>query len=189
MSLKDLMKLWDRWRKKKVVRKKQQSYADRIKKAYIKKVQSVWKKYSEDFREGNDADKEFIIDKVKKAAATVKPRAQTIVNTETTRYYNDTKLQIYDQSPDVTHYLFMAIRDFRTTKWCKEGVGRHGIVYTKGSYYIMKERPPCHWNCRSEFLPLSPLNPSHRKIIADMSRHRENRRPAELPPGWNSKAA
>ncbi len=185
-SLKDLMVLWDQWRKKGKVSKKQKAYAEKVKKAYIKKVQSVWQRYSESFRNGDEVTKEEIANKIRKAAKTVQSRAKTIVNTETTRYYNQTREAIYNQDPDITHYLFMAVRDHATTPWCAPGKGRHGIVYEKGSDYLQRERPPCHWNCRSELLPLSPLNPSHRKLIKDKSIQRENRRPTPLPPGWNS---
>lgn len=181
-SLKDLMVLWDKWRKRKEVPARQKKIIKDIKRAYISRVQEVWKKYSEDFRRGDIVQKKEIVDKIKRASNATKARSSTIVNTETTRYWNDVRVETYSESEDVTHFLFVAVRDFRTTKWCKT---RQGLVYTKDTQLLKKNKPPCHWNCRSEVLPLTPLNPKHKLLIADRSRRAENNRPEPLPVGWN----
>ena len=185
-SFDQLLKLWDKWRKKQYVPKRQKNHANNIAKQYLKKVQSVWRKHSEEFRDGNEFTQESVLEKIKKAGRTTQARAKTIVNTETTRYYNKSRRQIYDESPDVKYYLFVAVRDAATTKWCKT---RQGIVYKKGDPVLDKETPPIHWNCRSELLPLTPLNPAHKKLIEDRGRWRKNRHPASLPPGWNKRVA
>lgn len=188
-SLKQIMDLYDKWRKglykpKSIVKK-----AVDLKDKYIKSVQKAWKTYSEDFREGNQYTQEEVKVKIQEAAETTTARAQTIVRTETTRYYNKIRRDYYDQGDEVTHYLFLAVRDKATTPWCTSGKvngkrGRSGLVYAKDDPLLKKETPPCHWNCRSELLPLNRFNPVHRKLIADQSIARRNHVCTPLPPGW-----
>jgi SPP1 gp7 family putative phage head morphogenesis protein len=185
-GFKDLMELWDKWRRKKKVPKRQKEISKRIERAYLDKVQSVWEKYSEQFRVGTVETQASVRAHIVEATETTFARAKTIVQTETTRYYNAARRQIYDQSKDVTHYLFVAIRDSATTKWCNT---RRGLVYTKDTKFLELETPPIHWNCRSEILPLSPLNPAHLVLINDLSRRRENNSPTKLPKEWNRTVA
>lgn len=189
-SLAEIMALYDRWRKglfkpKAIVKK-----AADIKKKYIDAVQKAWQKYGEDFRDGGPTTQAEVKDKIQEAAETTTARAETIVRTETTRYYNKARRDFYDRGDEVTHYLFLAVRDSGTTPWCSSKVtngkrGRSGLVYAKGDPLLDKETPPCHWNCRSELLPLTQFNPVHRKLIADQSIARRNHVCTPLPPGWN----
>lgn len=183
-SLKALRIMWDEWRKKKVIPPRQREIAEKLKKAYCDKVQSVWVKYGEEFRSGNTASVTKAVDKIKQGADVTYSRAKMIVETETTYYYNRARRDMYDESPDVTHYLFVAIRDHATTKWCKT---RNGVVYSKGDPLLEKETPPCHWNCRSEILPLTKLNPAHAVLIEDKSKQRRNRTCEPLPKGWTGR--
>lgn len=189
-TLRDIMRAYDLWRKglykpKSVVKKAQD-----LKKKYLEAVQKVWKRYSLDFREGGETTQAEIRDKIKKAAKTTIPRAQTIVRTETTAYYNQARKSYYDAAKDVTHYLFLAVRDKATTPWCTSLTvngkrGRSGLVYAKDDPLLKKETPPIHWNCRSELLPLNKFNPSHQKLINDSTIQRRNHTCAPLPPEWD----
>lgn len=188
-SLKKLRDLYDQWRKGRYTPKRPVAVAERIKKAYLEKVQSVWAKYSKEFREGSEANQREVVRKIREAAEVVVSRAQTIVRTETTNYYNQARKEYYDDSEDVTHYLFMAVRDQATTKWCSPKTqggkrGRSGLVYAKTDPLLEQEKPACHWNCRSELLPLVPDNPSHEKLIRDRSIQRRNVQCHPLPKGW-----
>lgn len=190
-TLKDLMVLYDRWRKGLFKPKSISRTADSLKKVYIAAVQAAWNAASEAFRAGDEFTQNEVRKQIREAAQTTAGRAGTIVRTETTRYYNDARKAYYDASTDVTHYLFLAIRDKATTKWCTSltvyGMrGRSGLVYAKDDPLLKKEKPPCHWNCRSELLPLSPRNPAHRKLIEDAAIQRRNNKCHPLPPGWNS---
>ncbi len=181
-SFKDLMTQWDSWRRKKKALPRQKALASKIEKQYLQKVQSVWEKHSRDFRNGSTFTQDEVRAKIIKAAETTYGRAKTIVQTETTHYYNKARRDVYDTSPDVTHYLFVPIRDMATTPWCNT---RRGLVYKKGDSLLDKETPPIHWNCRSELLPLTPHNPKHAALINDPSRDRRKVNPAPLPKGWN----
>jgi SPP1 gp7 family putative phage head morphogenesis protein len=183
-GFRDLQKLWDKVRAGKTP-KRLQVLAHKIKTDYIRKCQSVWNKYSRDFRIGEATDiynQQKAVKVLTEASDGVYARGKMIVETETTRYYNQARKSYFDQSEDVSHYLFLAIMDVATTKWCKT---RHRLVYKKDEKVTEIETPPVHWNCRSEMVPLSPLNPRHKKLIDDKSQWRENRRPERLPEGWN----
>lgn len=190
-SLKDLMKLYDQWKKGRYTPKRPKALAEKITKQYLKRVHSVWEKHSEDFRKGDAFTQAEVKKKIQSLAETTSNRASTIVRTETTNYYNEARKELYDQSKDVTHYLFLAVRDAATTRWCTPGTiegkrGRHGLVYAKTDPLCDQERPGCHWNCRSEYVPLTPLNPSHKKLIEDKSLQRRSHQCYPLPKGWKS---
>jgi SPP1 gp7 family putative phage head morphogenesis protein len=185
-SLAQVMKMWDQWSKKKKLPPRQKEIAERAKQQYLTRVQSVWEKYSREFREGVQPDQWEVRHALREATKASVSRCNTIVNTESTYYYNRSRREIYDASEDVTHYLFLAIRDHATTKWCKS---RTGLVFQKGSSLLNKNTPPCHWNCRSEILPLSPSNPQHLKLIEDPSLDASRKKLVPLPAGWGVRAA
>lgn len=183
-NFKELRILWDKFRKKKYIPPRQRSIAERVKKAYLKRVQAEWVKHGEGFRSGETAVRNEAVSAIMKGADVAYARAKMIVETETTYYYNKTRRAVFDQSADVTHYLFMAIRDHRTTEWCKS---RHGLVYAKDDPLLKAESPPVHYNCRSEILPLTELNPRHKAMIDDPARRRRNHKCKPLPPEWTGR--
>lgn len=139
-SLKELMVEWDKWRKKKEAPPRQKAIARKVKNAYIKKAQEIVGNYERRRRAGEHIDKSDVANMIENRSKADAARARTIVETETTRYWNRVRRDTYDASPDVTHYLFVAIRDMATTKWCKT---RTGLVYAKGDPLLDKETPPC----------------------------------------------
>lgn len=190
-SLADLMKLYDAYRKGKFKPKRPAKQAAEIKKEYLKKVSSVWEKYSRGFRSGDSASQEEVIKQIQAAGKTTASRAKGIVRTETTTYYNKARKGYYDQSQDITHYLFLAIRDAGTSPWCTPNTingkrGRSGLVYSKDDPLCTKECPSCHPGCRSEFLPLNRLNPAHLKFIQNNSIQRRNHTCFPLLKGWGT---
>lgn len=179
----DLQQRWDKVRKGKIS-KFNAKEAKKIKDQYLRKCQSVWDRHSQDFRTGKVFDQREALKVITDASRGAAFRGKNIVETETTRYYNQARKSYFDQSPDVGFYLFLAIMDRATTKWCST---RHRIIYRKDDEITKKETPPLHWFCRSEMVPLSVLNPVHKKLIDNRSLWRENsRRKFEpLPKGWN----
>lgn len=190
-SLRALMDLYDRWKRGKYTPARPKKLADKIAKEYLKKVKDVWEKHSGPFREGKTASLADTAKAIRQVSGAESSRVQTIVRTETTSYYNQGRQAIYDESEDVTHYLFLAIRDKGTSPWCTPKTtngkrGRHGLVYAKGDPLLELERPACHYNCRSEIVPLSPKNPSHLRLIQDASIQRRNVKCYPLLPGWRA---
>lgn len=185
-SLRTIFQMWDRWRKK--PSKQQKKNASDIKKVFLHTVQSFWKAHSHDFRRGDTYDMTAVREEFTKRAKIPIARANMIVQTSTSSYYNKAIVDLYKNAESITHYLFAAILDRRTTKWCCEYQkgGRHGLIYKKGAKVTKREVPAIHWNCRSTFLPLSISNPKHRILILDKARLRENHKPTPLPKGWNT---
>lgn len=180
-SFRALQKMWDLYRKTGKVPRRISVFATKVKKEYLKQCQSIWDKHTQDFRKGESFNMHKAVEIIRQGGDKAHQRAKMIVQTETTNYYNQTRKEIYDQSPEVTHYLFLAIRDQATTKWCKT---RHGLVYEKGEKVTARETPAIHWNCRSEMVPLTKQNPKHAALINNSSKQRANNSPAPLPKGW-----
>lgn len=181
MSLAALQRWWDAYRKSGKADPKIQERAKEIKTRLENAMRAAWKIASYEFLEGKDATKDDAIDYIRREAQIPFPRAKSIVETATTDHYNSARRQVYDQSPDVTHYLSMSIRDHRTTEWCKD---RHGLVYDKKDPITDEEQPARHPYCRSEYLPLTPQNPRHLALINDLSRARRMNVCKPLLPGW-----
>lgn len=180
-SFRQIQQMYDKWRKTGKAPRRIQSLADKVKKQYLQRCQSLWTKHTQDFQAGDSFNMKDAVNIIQEAGDKSYGRAKMIVETETTNYYNKTRREIYDQSPEVSHYLFLAIRDQATTKWCKT---RNGLVYEKGKAVTEHETPAIHWNCRSEMVPLTKQNPKHAELINDKSRRRENRSPFPMPKGW-----
>lgn len=190
-SLQSLMKLYDAYRKGKFKPKRAVAQAKAVQKAYLEKVKSVWERHSKDWRSGDVATQERVVQKIQEAAKTTASRAKNIVRTETTSYYNTARKTFYDESVDITHYLFVAIRDAGTSPWCTPLTvngyrGRDGLVYAKADPLCAKECPACHPGCRSEFLPLNRLNPAHLRFIQDRKIQRREHNCFPLLKGWKA---
>lgn len=111
-----------------------------------------------------------------------KARAQAIARTETTAAYNKGRLSSYKESKLVTHVVFMAIRDERTTLICRS---RDGMVIPVGDRdAIALNTPPCHVQCRSVLSPLLSVTARGKRLIGDESRLYSNRVLDPLPKGW-----
>lgn len=181
--IQSLFEMWDKYRTRRILPKRQKAHAEAVKQEFLKKVQDVFRRHSEDFRKGDVYDREQAVEALRKAGKTTYSRAKMIIETETTYYYNQTRREVYDSSPDVGGYLFLAIRDSATTKWCKT---RTGLVYHRDDPHLDSETPPIHWNCRSEVLPLVFQNPRHLRLLHDKSLDRRKHTCEPLPRGWKS---
>jgi SPP1 gp7 family putative phage head morphogenesis protein len=195
-NMRELRELYDFFRKNPEARKRFADQAKKIRKLYLKKINEYVRQRTGAIDVGAEANEQSspfrkvtraeIAVEVKKKVAVAYSRAKMTLETETTRNYNATRRAVYDTSPDVTHYLFVAVRDFRTTKWCKS---RDKLVYKKGDPLLDKETPPIHWNCRSEMLPLTPQNPVHLRLINSKEHSRRNHSCEPMPRGWISSRA
>ncbi len=210
-----IRQLWDQWRHTGKLPGRTADQARAIKTLYIRRVQQAWQKNGADFINGDTSkvmgygaedsdrnatgrngravvwnptafDRESARAALERAFAVPRARAKTIVETETTRYYNTVRVNTYNAIDSVAGYLFVIVRDAGTTKWCRS---RAGVVFFKGTALLHHNTPPCHYNCRSELLPLSKLNPAHRKLLENKSLWAENRRLVPLLPEWNESNA
>ncbi|AGY46812.1 minor head protein [Bacillus phage Blastoid] len=82
--------------------------------------------------------------------------AETIARTETTKFYNAGKLARW-LDPELDGFVvalqYDAITDSRTTDLCSELNGKIINVYNQS--VIQQYTPPNHFNCRSQWLPVS----------------------------------
>ncbi|AGY48174.1 minor head protein [Bacillus phage Riggi] len=82
--------------------------------------------------------------------------AETIARTETTKFYNAGKLARW-LDPELDGFVvalqYDAITDNRTTDLCNELNGKIINVYNQD--VIQQYTPPNHFNCRSQWLPVS----------------------------------
>jgi SPP1 gp7 family putative phage head morphogenesis protein len=192
-SLKELMKLYDKYRKtgetSSKTAKRAKEIADRVRESYLKRIASIYKRYGAQWQGDawtfGDLDAKARATKaLERASKASYARSKMIVETETTNYVNKARKDYYDASPDVEAYLFLAVRDAATTKWCKS---RTGKWFHKHEAVADICTPPIHYNCRSEIVPLSPLNPVHKRILADNSRHATQSNVEPLPKGWGKR--
>lgn len=190
--------LWDRWRRTGKLPGRTAAQAAAVKALYIRRVQTLMQQRASEFIAGkpkaigyNDKgtiwnpeafDRAGAKRAIEDEARVSRARASTIIETETTRYYNTTRVNTYNAIDTVVGYYFICVRDHATTEWC---LSRRHAVLMKTSPLLKRNTPPCHYNCRSELLPLSRLNPAHMKLLNDMSLRAENRVFVPLPPGWN----
>lgn len=215
-DLATIRKLWDQWRRTGKLPGRTAQQAAAIKTLYIRRVQQAWQRYGREFIAGaprvvgkrsapdvnqvNDSkhgavwnanafDRAGAKAMLEQALAVPRARASTVIETETTRYYNTVRINTYNAIDSVVAYLFVAVRDSATTKWCRS---RAGVIFFKGTDGVNglpHNTPPCHYNCRSELLPLSRLNPAHRRLLEDKRLWAQNRKLEPLLPEWNQHKA
>lgn len=185
-SLRELVKVWDDMRKRDRLSARSQRIFDKVKKTYLKRVQSIWDRYGNDWRSGETNSKALARDKLDRLMNQTSRRVKMVIETETTYYNNKARRAYYDAAPEVTHYLYLAVRDHATTPWCKS---RHGMVFVKGTKLLENNTPPIHWNCRSEIVPLTLQNPVHYRMIMDPKRDPTKHKLVALPKGWGNRAA
>ena len=183
-SLSELFALYEKWRHGEEIPNRVRSIAYKIKKLYIAKVQRVWKRHGEEFRDGHVYSRTKAVEAIREHTKMPRTRAEMTIQTETTRGYREGTRAVYDPMEEIWGYLFLAIRDSQTTRWCRT---RQGMVLKKGTIALERNQCPCHWNCRSQLTPLTIYNPMHLKMIEDKSRWPENRRLEPLPPNWNKR--
>lgn len=191
LPLEEIMHRWDRVKNgEEKVPKIIKDRVASIKADYLRALKKAWRRHSIPFTEGVTATKSEIIKKILEESRAPWARAKSIVETETTSGQNEARRAIYDNMDEVTHYMLAAIRDHRSSKWCKgvttsEGRGRDGLVFTKGTELLRKNTPSLHPFCRSELLPLTPFNPRHKALIEDKGLRAENHKLTPLIKGWN----
>jgi SPP1 gp7 family putative phage head morphogenesis protein len=136
---------------------------------------------------GNPISRDTLLKRLEGTLNVSRARADTIARTETCASYAQGRLATFEQSKLVTHLIFYAIDDGRTTLICQS---RAGMILPMGDKKaIAQNLPPCHYRCRSTISSLLPdLVPSHRKIVEDKSRLYSNKKLVPLLKGWKTGA-
>lgn len=161
------------------IQKRSRKIVDRLRSAYFKKLDRKFAKIGPQLQTGEKSPKE-VKDELRKAWKVTKSRVETLFRTETTNYFNKVQVSFFSDDEDIIGFLFQANRDSSTTGICRT---RHGLVYRPGTKELKENTPACHYNCRSELIPLANI-PGNRKMLEDPSRDPSKRRVTPLPPGW-----
>mgnify|MGYP000312458100 CR=1 FL=1 len=104
---------------------------------------------------------------------------ERVFRTETTRYFNEARVDYFKETKTVTHYQIFAITDGRISDICNS---RHGFVFESHTRH-KKFHPPFHPNCRTILRPLLEKLSRHKKIIKD-GMAMDQRKFKDLPKGW-----
>ena len=128
-----------------------------------------------------------LLNRLQSTLNVARARAVTIARTETTNAYNQGRISTFTESRLVTHLIFYAIDDGRTTAICRSRAGM--VIPITDKQAIARNIPPCHYSCRSTIGNLMPdLVPAHRRIVEDESRLWSNRKLVPLLKGWRTGA-
>ncbi len=178
-SLKDMEKVFRDRRYWPTVMKRSKKVTEKLRKAYLEKLRRKFNDVVPRMRSGEltpqEAKKQMM-----GAWDASKSRVETIFRTETTTYFTKTQIAFFDGDEDIIGFLFDAVKDSSSTSICRS---RHGLVYRPGSKLLRENAPPCHYNCRSQFIALANI-PSNNKLLSDSSRDPEKRKVTPLPLGW-----
>lgn len=178
-SLKDLEKIFRDRRYWPKVMKRSRALTERLRKSYLDKLKRKFRDVIPQLRNG-EISPEKAKKKMMEAWDASKSRVETIFRTETTTYFTKTQIAFFEGDDEIIGFLFSAVRDTSSTDICRT---RHGLVYKPGSKELRENAPPCHYNCRSQFIALANVE-VNRKLLEDPSRDPDNRKVAALPNNW-----
>ena len=163
------------------IMKRSKMLTDRIRKVYLRKLQTKFKSILPKL-DTNDLSPKEARSQLMEAWKATKPRVELIFRTETSTYFGKTQVAFFNGDKDIIGFLFDSIRDRASTIWCRD---RHGLVYRPGTKELRINTPACHWMCRSHLIPLADT-PENRKLLEDASRNPAHRHVTPLPAGWRA---
>ena len=147
---------------------------------YLKSIKEAFAKASQDWFNG-EATQEDVKEHFKSVLRKTDAHAETILRTETTSYFNQTRNSYFRNETIVDYIQLFAITDGRISRICET---RHGFVVPIDKAHLPKYMPPFHYNCRTVQKPLISVIPRHKEIIKKGKLIPESRF-APLLPGWN----
>lgn len=172
---------------------------DLEKERYLRNLKSVFANAAKDFFKTEDTDdtKEVVKDVIARIFSKTDTQAEMIFRTETTRYFNEARLEYFKHETDVDFVQLVAVTDGRISEICEV---RDGYVIPIDQANQKKFKPPFHPNCRTVQSPLdtdlksdakeveSNLGSEFGKVHSDTSDKDFTGRRAppsiQLPPGW-----
>lgn len=152
--------------------KKSKSIIDKIleKKitSYLKTIKSIYEVASKDYRENEDSKdtRKKVIDIIKQVTDTNKKQAETIFRTETTRYFNQSRVDYFTKYSDTDFVQLIAVTDGRISEICES---RDMYVIPIKDAQLKKFKPPFHPNCRTIQSPLdTSLKSDEREVSSNL---------------------
>lgn len=149
-------------KRKKLLNKKIDEVIRLEKQRYLKNIEVIFKtssaKYFEDPE--NTSPRSVFVDVLKTSLRKTDVAAEMIFRTETTRYFNESRIAYFREHTSTDFMQLIAITDGRISKICES---RDNYVIPAGKSGQKKFKPPFHPNCRTV---LSPLNTDTRSAQA-----------------------
>ena len=126
---------------------------DLEKKRYLRNVQTVFQIIAKGYyAEENEQDpKEAYVDLLKRVFQKTNAQAETLFRTETTRYFNEARIDYFKNNTDVDFVQLIAVTDGRISEICES---RDGYVIPIDRAQQKQFKPPFHPNCRTVQSPL-----------------------------------
>lgn len=187
-TLKELVDLFgnkrefkEKWsRRFKGVARRSNAFAKRMREAYLRKLRARFRQIVPRILDGSMTPAEAQA-RIKETWEVSRSRALNIFQTEVTTYFSEAQEAYYENSGDrIIGYLFDSLRDAARSEWCKS---RHGLVYRPNTELLRKNKPSCHWRCRSSLIALADT-PDNRRLLEDPARDPNKVRVVPLPRGW-----
>lgn len=120
--------------------------------------------------------KEALEERLKKGAAST----ERLFRTETTRWFNESRLTYFKEETSVSHVQIFAVTDGRTSEICES---RNGFVIEISKASFKKYLPPFHPNCRTVQRGLIAGFGPHDRLISRGEAIPESRF-VKPPKGW-----
>ena len=153
--------------------------AARFVKQQVRNIEQVYKALAKDWLAGESTIKD-VVKSIEKTLGKSSIQAERIFRTETTKWFNKSRVKYFESETDVDYYQIFAITDGRISNICET---RHGFVVPAKKAKLKKYRPPFHPNCRTILRPLISRLKRHQAIIEAGLKIHESRF-APLPRGW-----
>jgi len=127
--------------------------AKQEKKRYLKSLEETFKRFADDLykNEHTKSDIDFKKEILKNWYHKTDAQVETIFRTETTKYFNDSRVEYFQTSTSVDFVQIIAITDGRISKICE---CRNHYVIPVDRANEKEFKPPFHPNCRSVLSPL-----------------------------------
>lgn len=124
-----------------------------VKKEYLDLLKGVFKDVADDYYSNPESNtpRSVVNEIIKNTFKKSKTHVNTIVRTETTRYFNEARQEYFSKHTDTDFIQLIAITDGRTSEICEK---RDFFVLPIGKSGVKKYKPPFHPNCRTVQSPL-----------------------------------
>lgn len=121
--------------------------------SYLKTIQNIYEKASKSYREDETSTmtKKKVTDLIKQVTDVNKSSAERIFRTETTRYFNQSRVDYFTKYSDTDFIQLIAVTDGRISGICES---RDLYVIPIKDAQLKKFKPPFHPNCRTIQSPL-----------------------------------
>ena len=134
------------------------------KQRYVKTVQNLFKSAASSYYDDpeNTSPRSVFVDLFKRSLQKTDTSAEMIFRTESTRYFNESRIAYFKQHTSTDFVQLIAITDGRISNICES---RDEYVIPIGKCGEKKYKPPFHPNCRTVQSPLNTATRSAQAVV------------------------